>query len=124
MNKIFRIALVVWILMSVGCLTQPTSFVSSSIPMSQGGYTVLGLEVRGTSTQVSWLFFTFGAHGSSQRHALEDALSQVEGADGLTAMSVDSETFSIMPTSLISFPVFPTFYKIVVTGTPVKLNAN
>ena len=124
MNKASRIVVFASLLMLAGCLTQPTSFVSSSVPVSQGGYSVLGLEVRGTSTQVSWLFFTFGAHGSSQRHALEDALSQIEGADGLIAMSVDSETFSIMPTSLISFPIFPTFYKIVVTGTPVKLNTN
>ena len=124
MNKISRIVVFASLLMLAGCLTQPTGFVSSSVPVGQGGYSVLGLEVRGTSTQVSWLFFTFGAHGSSQRHALEDALSQIEGADGLIAMSVDSETFSIMPTSLISFPIFPTFYKIVVTGTPVKLNTN
>jgi hypothetical protein len=124
MNTALRIIGFVCLMLLTGCLTQPTGFVSSSIPMNQGDYSVLGLEVRGTSTQVSWLFFTFGAHGSSQRHALEDALSQIEGADGLTAMSVDSETFSIMPTSLISFPIFPTFYKIVVTGTPVKLNTN
>ncbi len=124
MKCIFRIAVLVSLVAMTGCLTQPTCFVASSVPMTQGEYSVLGLEVRGTSTQVSWLFFTFGAHGSSQRHALEDALSQAEGADGLTAMSVDSETFSIMPTSLISFPIFPTFYKIVVTGTPVKLNVN
>lgn len=124
MNNVLRITGFVCFLMLAGCLTQPTGFVSSSIPVNHGGYSVLGLEVRGTSTQVSWLFFTFGAHGSSQRHALEDALSQIEGADGLVAMSVDSETFSIMPTSLISFPIFPTFYKIVVTGTPIKLNTN
>lgn len=108
----------------VGCLTKPETFVSSSIPVSQGEYTVLGEEVRGTSTQVIWLFFSFGARGSVQRNALEDALEQVAGADGLTEMAVDSETFSIMPISLIPFPIFPTFYKISVTGTPFKLNVN
>lgn len=107
-----------------GCLTKPETFVASSIPVTQGEYTVLGEEVRGTSTQVSWLFFTFGARGSVQRNALEHALEQVSGADGLTEMAVDSETFSIMPVSLIPFPIFPTFYKISVTGTPFKLNVN
>lgn len=112
------------LLACAGCLTHPENFVTSSIPMTQGQYTELGHQVRGTSTQVTWLFFTFGAHGSVQRHALEDALEQVEGADGLTAMAVDSETFSIMPISLIPFPIFPTFYKVSVTGTPVRLNVN
>ena len=109
---------------TTGCLTQPHSFVTSSIPMEQGKYTVLGEEVRGSSTQVMWLFFTFGPRGSVQRHALDDALRQVDGADGLTAMAVDSETFSLLPTTLVPFPVFPTFYKITVTGTPVRFNVN
>lgn len=109
---------------SCGCLTQPQAFVTSSVPMEQGKYTVLGEEVRGTSTQVMWLFFTFGEGGSVQRHALDDALSHVDGADGLTAMAVDSETFSLLPTTLIPFPIFPTFYKVTVTGTPVRFNVN
>lgn len=107
----------------VGCLSTPEAFVASSIPVSQGQYAVLGEEVRGTSTQVTWLFFTFGVSGSVQRNALEDALDQVSGADGLTAMAIDSESFSVMPISLIPFPIFPRFYKVVVTGTPIKLNA-
>lgn len=124
MNKALKIVGFSCLLACAGCLTQPQNFVASSIPVNQGQYTVLGEQVRGTSTQVQWLFFTFGAHGSVQRHALDDALEQVDGADGLTAMAVDAETFSIMPVSLIPFPIFPTFYKISVTGTPIRLNVN
>lgn len=124
MNKLIKLTGLSCALALTGCLTQPQTFVASSIPMSQGHYTVLGEQVRGTSTQVSWLFFTFGAHGSVQRHALDDALAQVSGADGLTAMAVDSETFSLMPISLIPIPILPTFYKVSITGTPVRLNIN
>lgn len=107
-----------------GCLTCPQNFVASSIPVEQGKYAVLGDTVRGSSTQISWLFFTFGKDGSVQRHALEDAVSQVSGCDGLTSMAIDSETFCILPISLITIPVFPTFYTVTVTGTPIKLNAD
>ena len=123
MRKSMKLGVVACALGLSGCLTTPEAFVASSIPVSQGQYAVLGEEVRGTSTQISWLFFTFGASGSVQRHALEDALEQVSGADGLTAMAIDSECFSVMPISLIPFPIFPRFYKVVVTGTPIKLNA-
>lgn len=123
MNKLRQLVIVACALGLAGCLTTPETFVTSSIPVSQGQYVVLGEEVRGTSTQVSWLFFTFGASGSVQRHALESALDQVSGADGLTAMAIDSECFSVMPISLIPFPIFPRFYKVAVTGTPIKLNA-
>lgn len=120
MNKLIVpfLALVV-----AGCMTKPEGFLTSSVPVTQGQYTVLAEEVQGTANQVEWLFFTFGKAGSVQRHALEDALSQVDGADGLVAMSIDSETFSMMPISLtlIPFPLLPTFYTVYVTGTPVKL---
>jgi hypothetical protein len=101
-----------------GCMSSPASFNASSKPYAQGKYTVLGDEVAGTNTQVNWLFFTFGAGGSGQRHALNDALEQVPGADGLISMAIDTENFVIFPF------VLPSFYTTRVTGTPVKSNAN
>ena len=101
-----------------GCMSSPASFNASSKPYEQGKYTVLGDEVTGTNTQVNWLFFTFGAGGSGQRHALSDALEQVPGADGLVSMAIDTENFVLFPF------VLPSFYTTRVTGTPVKGNAN
>jgi len=124
MKKIAKFAVLAALAMSAGCLSQPSSFVTSSVPMEQGKYTVLGDEVQGSSTQVLWLFFSFGASGSVQRHALESALLQVDGADGLTSMAVDSETFSLLPTTIVSFPLLPMFYRVTVTGTPVRFNVN
>lgn len=101
-----------------GCMSSPASFNASSRPYEQDKYTVLGDEVTGTNTQVNWLFFTFGAGGSGQRHALRDALEQVPGADGLIAMAIDTENFVLFPF------VLPSFYTTRVTGTPVKSNTN
>lgn len=117
MNKILPAALFAASLLTAGCMSSSVSFVSSSIPLEQGRYTELASEVTGTSSQMSWLFFTFGAGGSSQRHALDDALQQIEGAEGLVAMAVDEEYFMLVPF------VLPSFYKTRVTGTPVKANA-
>ena len=100
-----------------GCLSSAVTFAPSSVPMGQGKYTELAQEVTGTSLQVSWLFCTFGAGGSGQRHALDDALSRTDGADGLVSMAVDEEKFIFVPVA------FPVFIKTRVTGTPVKLNA-
>lgn len=99
-----------------GCMSSSVSFVTSSIPLEQGKYTEIMSEVTGTSTQVNWLFFTFGAGGSGQRHALNDALQQVDGADGLVSMAVDEEFFILVPFAL------PSVFKTRVTGTPVKAN--
>lgn len=101
----------------VGCssFTVPKNFATSSIPVTQGKYTVLAEEVQGSATQIQWLFFTFDKDGRVQRHAIDDALSQVMGADALIAMTVDEEAFSLVPI------VLPSFYTIYVTGTPVKL---
>ena len=101
-----------------GCMSSPASFNASSKPYEQGKYTVLGEEVSGTNTQINWLFFTFGAGGSGQRHALADALEQVPGADGLISMAIDTENFFLVPFAL------PSFYTTRVTGTPVKSNTN
>lgn len=124
MKKLMTIAAAAAITALTGCLTHPENFVTSSIPVEQGKYVVLGDTARGSSTQVSWMFFTFGKDGSVQRHALEDAISKVSGCDGLISMAVDSETFCILPVSLITVPIFPTFYTVTVTGTPIKLNAD
>ena len=100
-----------------GCMSSAVTFAPSSVPLEQGRYTELAGEVTGTSTQVSWLFFTFGAGGSGQRHALDDALEQVDKADALVAMAVDEEFFMLVPF------VLPSVFKTRVTGTPVKTNA-
>ena len=100
-----------------GCMSNPLTFCTSSIPVEQGKYSVLAEDVTGTNTQVNWLFFTFGLGGSGQRHALADALEQVPGADALVAMSVDTEFFMLVPF------VLPSFYTTRVSGTPVKVNA-
>ena len=42
MNKASRIVVFASLLMLAGCLTQPTSFVSSSVPVSQGGVLCFG----------------------------------------------------------------------------------
>lgn len=106
-----------------GCLSSATSFVASSIPVEQGKYAEVAAEVSGTCTQVQWLFFTFGAAGSPQRHAMNDALDQAVGADGLVAMAVDVEQFAIVSTALLPFPVLPVITTTRVTGTPIKANA-
>lgn len=100
-----------------GCMSSPLTYSASSIPVEQGGYSVLAEDVTGTNTQVNWLFFTFGLGGSGQRHALADALEQVPGADALVAMSVDTEFFMLVPFAL------PSFYTTRVSGTPVKVNS-
>ena len=111
------------LLFAAGCLSSASSFVASSAPVTQGRYSELAAEVSGTCTQVQWLFFTFGAAGSPQRHALSDAIGKISGAEALTAMAVDEERFALISTYLSPLPVLPVFTRTRVTGTPVKLNA-
>ena len=118
MNRINVIGVALIVAFFAGCMSSPASFNASSKPYEQGKYTILGEEVSGTNTQINWLFFTFGAGGSGQRHALADALEQVPGADGLISMAIDTENFV-----LFQF-VLPSFYTTRVTGTPVKSNTN
>ena len=105
-----------------GCLSTASSFVGASAPIAQGKYTELASEASGTCLQVQWLFFTFGAAGSPQRHAYNDAVSQVSGADAMVSMAVDVEQFALFSPTLMPLPVLPVFTKTRVTGTPVKLN--
>ena len=116
MKNLMIILASVMIAAATGCMSSSVTFVASSIPLQQGKYTEIMSEVTGTSTQVNWLFFTFGAGGSGQRHALDDALMQVDGADGLVSMAVDEEKFILVPFAL------PSVFKTRVTGTPVKAN--
>ena len=99
-----------------GCVSRPTSFVSSSIPIDQNCYTVLGKAVSGSDCQISIAFVSFGAPGSNQRNALDDALNQIPGANALVGMAVQHEVFEVIPCLL---PVFG-IYKTRVTGIPVK----
>ena len=99
-----------------GCVSRPTTFVASSIPVDQNNYTVLGKAVSGSGCQISVAFVSFGAPGSNQRNALEDALNQIPGANALVGMAVEHEVFEVIPCLL---PVFG-IYKTRVTGIPVK----
>lgn len=117
MKSAKTIALGMGLAFAAGCISSPTTFCASSIPIAQGKYSVLASDVTGTHTEVNWLFFTFGLGGSGQRHALNDALSQVPGADALVAMAIDTECFFLVPVAL------PTFFTTRVSGTPVKVNA-
>lgn len=109
-------------LFSTGCLSKASSFAPSSAPLQPGGFTELGTEVTGTCTQMQWLFFTFGAAGSPQRHALREALDVVQGTDALVSVAVDVEQFALISTELLPFPILPIFSTTRVTGGPVKYN--
>lgn len=122
MNKLRVLGTGIMAAVLSGCLSSASSFVASSVPLEQGRYTEIASEASGTCTQVQWLFFTFGAAGSPQRHALNDALDRAVGADGLVALAVDVEQFAMISTSLMPFPVLPIVTTTRVTGTPVKIN--
>ncbi len=115
MKKLMKCALAAFCAITLaGCLSSPLTLVPSTDPVEQGKYTVLGSEVSGTDTQVALLFLTtFGAHGSGMRRAIDDALSQAPGADALVRVAVEQEYFWLIALN---------FYKMRVTGTPVKLN--
>ena len=117
MKSAKAIAIVAGFSLAAGCISSPTTYCASSIPIEQGKYSVLASDVTGTHTEVYWLFFTFGLGGSGQRHALNDALSQVPGADALVSMAIDTECFFLVPVAL------PTFFTTRVSGTPVKVNS-
>ena len=104
-----------------GCLSKTVAMLSSSDPVEQGRYTVLGSEVTGTDTQVMILFMTFGASGSGARRATEDALAQAPSSDALVRVAVDCEEF-YFPFNFIIAPIG--IVKTRVTGTPVKINQN
>lgn len=104
-----------------GCLSKTVAMVTSTDPVEQGRYTVLGSEVTGTDTQVMILFMTFGASGSGARRATEDALSQAPSADALVRVAVDCEEF-YFPFNFIVAPVG--IVKTRVSGTPIKINQN
>ena len=122
MKKTFLPILAAGLLGFTGCLSSASSFVASSVPIEQGKYTQLATESTATCLQVQWLFLTFGKAGSPQRHALEDAVGQISGAEALVSMAVDTEQFALISTSLMPFPILPVFTETRVTGTPVKLS--
>ena len=118
MNKIKNAIVAAAVAVLTGCISNPVTTITSSIPVEQGKYSVLAEEVTGTHTEVYWLFFSFGMGGSGQRNAYRDAMRKVPGADGLVTMSVDDESFILIPF------VLPSFYTTRVTGTPIKLGHN
>ena len=121
MRKAVRVMIGVSILAAMaGCVSRPSSFVTSSKPIMQGAYTTpMGNKtITGTCWQTQILFLSFGRVGSSQSIALQNALDKVEGSgvDALISMSVDTEAFEILP---FLCPVIG-FYATRVTGIPVK----
>lgn len=104
-----------------GCLSKPTTMLTSTDPVAQGKYTVLGTEVSGTDTQVMLLGMTFGASGSGQRRATESALEQAPDADALVRVAVECEEF-YFPFNFIIAPIG--IVKTRVSGTPIKINQN
>lgn len=112
--KCFKGVLVLLALACAGCLSNPVALVPSIDPIEQGKYSVVGSEVSGTDTQFSFLFLTFGSHGSGLRRAIADALQYAPGSDSLVRVAVEEEGFFF-------FYIF-NFTKVRVTGTPVKIH--
>ena len=121
MKKVLRILAAATAVAMSGCLSKTAVMLTSTDPVEQGRYTVLGSEVSGTDTQVMILFMTFGASGSGARRAIEDALSQAPSADALVRVAVDTEEF-YFPFNFIVAPVG--IVKTRVSGTPIKINQN
>ena len=121
MKKVLRILAAATAVAMSGCLSKTAAMLTSTDPVAQGRYTVLGSEVSGTDTQVMILFMTFGASGSGARRAIEDALSQAPSADALVRVAVDTEEF-YFPFNFIVAPVG--IVKTRVSGTPIKINQN
>lgn len=96
-----------------GCATSPVAFKTSSAPVPVQGYTVVGSDVTGTSSQV-WVFGLGGSLAAQQHRAYKMALGNATGADALVGMSIEQHGFS--------FPPFFMQSTISVTGTPVKFN--
>ena len=96
-----------------GCVTAPVSFESSSAPIPQHGYTVVGSDVTGASEQI-WVFGFGGSLAAQQHKAFKTALGNANGADALVGMSIEQSGFTALP--------FFMMRTIRVTGTPVKFN--
>lgn len=121
MKKTLKILMVASTVATAGCLSKTAAMLTSTDPVEQGRYTVLGSEVSGTDTQVMILFMTFGASGSGARRATEDALSQAPSSDALVRVAVDTEEF-YFPFNFVIAPIG--IVKTRVTGTPIKINQN
>lgn len=119
---VLGMAVASFLISMMGCVSRPSSFVASSKPIRQGGYTTpMGNKtITGTCWQTQILFLSFGRVGSSQSLALQNALDEVKGSgvDALISMSVDTEAFEILP---FLCPVIG-FYATRVTGIPAKTN--
>lgn len=94
-----------------GCMTMPAGYITSTVPLQQGGYVVVAEQVSGIDSQVNVLGFGVAKIGSAQNRAVRDALSKAPGADALIGMSIDVETKNL---------IFATIITTRVTGTPVK----
>lgn len=71
-----------------GCVRSPGGVASSNIPLSQDGYTVLGL-VAASDCKVNLFGVIPVSGGNHVADAMNKALGQIPGADALVNISVD-----------------------------------
>lgn len=76
------------ILATFGCTRSPGGIAPSNIPLSQGGYTVLG-HVEAGDCKVNLLGLIPVSGGNHIADAMRKALAKKEGADALVDISVD-----------------------------------
>ena len=134
LKKIKVIGMTLFVTIMTGCLSRPSSFMASAKPI-EGEYAQRGnKEETGTHRQVFVLFFAIGKSGSGQYLALKDARDKVNNPirdrnkkdgkdsedgvfDALISMSVDTESFDLLP--FFGGPLLG-IYTTRVTGIPVK----
>lgn len=113
--KIKNIALMTVAVLGVafvsGCLSVPAGYVTSNIPVSQNGYTVVADKVSGVDQQINVLGFGVSRFGSAQDRAVQNALKQAPGADALVGMAIDFQSSNLVFVQILTTRV---------TGTAVK----
>ncbi len=97
---------------STGCLINSSgTFQSSSKPVEQGKYTVLGSRVSGTDSQYTILGFHIARPGNPALRALDDAKSKAPNSDALIEVGTNVELLLVGPLQVTTTRV---------SGIPVK----
>lgn len=76
-------------LASMGCFRSPGGLAPSNIPLSQGGYTVLG-DVRASDCKYNLLGLIPVSGGNQTADAVTEALGDRPGTDALVNISVEA----------------------------------
>lgn len=75
--------------LTTGCIHRPAAVAASSIPLEQGEY-----EILGDANDSDCLWSLFGllpiTTGNQTQNAINEAIQDVDGADALVQMTVDS----------------------------------